>query len=59
VDELRAQGSRVEIVSPADRAEHMFGVNGMDLSLRGPAARVGFEQGIDLAEPLGAFWRAR
>jgi NTE family protein len=59
VDELRAQGSRVEIVSPADRAEHLFGVNGMDLSLRPAAARVGFEQGIDLAEPLGAFWRAR
>jgi len=59
VDRLRAHGSRVEVVSPSDSAEHMFGVNGMDLSLRDPAARAGFEQGIDLAEPLGAFWRAR
>jgi len=58
VDELRAQGSRVEIVSPADRAEHMFGVKGMDLALRPAAARVGFEQGSDLAEPIGAFWRS-
>ena len=59
VDRLRAHGSRVEVVSPSDSAEHMFGVNGMDLSLRDPAARAGFEQGIDLAEPLGAFWTAR
>jgi NTE family protein len=58
VDLLRAQGSRVETVSPSDSAEHMFGVNGMDLSLRVPAARAGFEQGSDLAEPLGAFWRS-
>lgn len=58
VDELRLRGSRVEVVSPADSAEHMFGVNGMDPSLRAPAARAGYEQGRDLAEPLGAFWRS-
>ena len=58
VDRLRAHGTRVEILSPSDSAEHMFGVNGMDLSLRGPAARAGFDQGLDLAEPIGAFWRA-
>ena len=57
VDELRAQGSGVETIFPDSSAEHMFGVNGMDLSLRPPAARAGYEQGSGLAGRLAAFWR--
>jgi hypothetical protein len=36
---------------------HMFGANAMDLSLRPPAARAGYDQGRALAEQLTEFWR--
>jgi NTE family protein len=35
----------------------MFGANAMDLSLRPPAARAGYEQGRALAQQLIEFWR--
>ncbi|WP_043477628.1 patatin-like phospholipase family protein [Arthrobacter sp. SPG23] len=57
VDELRASGSRVATVFPDSNSEHMFGANAMDLSLRPPAARAGYDQGRDLAEQLTEFWR--
>ena len=57
VDELRAGGSRVETIFPDSNSEHMFGANAMDLSLRPPAARAGYEQGRALAEQLTEFWR--
>jgi NTE family protein len=57
VDELRARGSRVETIFPDSNSEHMFGANAMDLSLRPPAARAGYNQGIALAEQLTEFWR--
>ena len=57
VDELRAGGSRVETIFPDSDAEHMFGANAMDLSLRPAAARAGYEQGRALAEQLTEFWR--
>src|SRR6185312_14916397 len=57
VDELRARGSRVETILPDSDFEHMFGVNAMDLSLRPPAARSGYDQGRALAEQLTQFWR--
>ncbi|QCO97386.1 patatin-like phospholipase family protein [Arthrobacter sp. 24S4-2] len=57
VDELRARGSRVEMIFPDSSSEHMFGANGMDLSLRPPAARAGYDQGRALAEQLTEFWR--
>ena len=57
VDELRAGGSKVETIFPDSNAEHMFGTNAMDLSLRPPAARAGYDQGSGLAEHLGEFWR--
>jgi len=57
VDELRARGSRVETIFPDSNSEHMFGANAMDLSLRPPAARAGFNQGRALAEQLTEFWR--
>jgi len=57
VDELRARGSRVETIFPDRNAEHMFGANAMDLSLRPPASRAGYNQGEALAERLTEFWR--
>jgi NTE family protein len=57
VDELRAQGSRVETIFPDSDSEHMFGANAMDLSLRPPAARAGYNQGRARAEQLTEFWR--
>ncbi|WP_077489880.1 patatin-like phospholipase family protein [Sinomonas mesophila] len=56
VDELRARGSRVETIFPGSDSEHMFGANAMDLSLRPPAARAGYDQGRDLAGRLTEFW---
>jgi NTE family protein len=57
VDELRAGGSRVETIFPDSNSEHMFGANAMDLSLRPPAARAGYDQGSVRAERLAEFWR--
>jgi len=57
VDELRARGSRVETIFPDSNSEHMFGANAMDLSLRPPAARAGYDQGRALAGQLTKFWR--
>jgi len=52
-----ARGSRVETIFPDSNSEHMFGANAMDLSLRPPAARAGYDQGRALAEQLTEFWR--
>ena len=57
VDELRARGSSVETIFPDSDSEHMFGANAMDLSLRAPAARAGYDQGTALAGQLSEFWR--
>ena len=57
VDELRAGGSRVETIFPDSDSEHLFGANAMDLSLRPPAARAGYDQGRALAGQLTEFWR--
>ena len=57
VDELRARGSTVETIFPDSSSEHMFGANAMDLSMRPPAARAGYDQGRGLAEQLTEFWR--
>ncbi|MFD7023373.1 patatin-like phospholipase family protein [Promicromonospora sukumoe] len=57
VEALRAGGSRVETVFPEPGAEHLFGVNAMDVSQRPAAARAGHDQGLALAERLGTFWR--
>ena len=57
VDELRAGGSQVETIFPDGDAEHLFGANAMDLSLRPAAARAGYDQGRALAERLADFWR--
>jgi NTE family protein len=57
VDELRARGSAVELIFPDSDAEHMFGVNAMDQSLRPAAARAGYDQGRALVAQLTEFWR--
>lgn len=56
VEELRAGGSRVETIAPDADAEHMFGTNAMDLSLRPSAARAGYAQGRAGAAELTEFW---
>lgn len=57
VDALRAGGSQVETVVPDSDAEHMFGANAMDLSLRPPVARAGYDQGQALADRLTEVFR--
>lgn len=57
VDELRGRGSRVETIFPDSNSEHMFGAAAMDLALRPPAARAGYDQGSALADQLAEFWR--
>lgn len=56
VDELRADGSRVEAILPDAAALTAFGDNLMDLSRRAPAARAGHAQGTALAPGLREFW---
>jgi len=56
VEHLRAHGSSVETITPDSSAEHMFGVNAMDLSLRPRAAQAGYDQGRTHAEQLREFW---
>ena len=56
VDGLRAGGSRVMTIYPDAAAEHLFGVNGMDLSLRPAAARAGYERGTSLAGEVAELW---
>jgi len=56
IGELRSGGSSVETIFPDSSSEHLFGAHAMDLSLRPPAARAGYEQGRTLAEPLARFW---
>jgi NTE family protein len=57
VGELRAGGSKVEVIFPDARAGDVFNANALDPSTRPPAARGGYDQGRDLAERLIEFWR--
>lgn len=57
VEELRAGGSRVEMVFPDSGSESMFGANAMDPSLRPAAAQAGYAQGTALTGHLAEFWR--
>jgi NTE family protein len=56
-DELRARGSKVEIIVPDNNSRNAFGSNLMALSTRPPAARAGYDQGRVAAGPLTEFWR--
>ncbi|GAA1988372.1 patatin-like phospholipase family protein [Microbacterium pumilum] len=57
VHELRAVGSLVETIFPDSDAEHLFGANAMDHSLRPAAATSGHEQATALHARLEEFWR--
>ncbi|MDO8106071.1 patatin-like phospholipase family protein [Isoptericola sp. b441] len=56
VAELRAGGSRVEVVLPDDRSLDAFGGNLMDQSTRPPSARAGHAQGRAVAERVATLW---
>jgi len=56
VDELRARGSAVEVVVPGAAADHLFGPQAMDLTLRPESARAGHARGTALAERVAALW---
>jgi NTE family protein len=45
VEDLRKQGSRVEVITPDADSRAAMGANLMDLATRIPAARAGFAQG--------------
>jgi NTE family protein len=57
VEELRAAGSSVETILPDSDAQHLFGANAMNPSLRPPAARAGYDQGRAVASQLTEHWR--
>ncbi|MDQ1552698.1 MAG: hypothetical protein QOD50_2120, partial [Actinomycetota bacterium] len=57
VEELRAGGSGVETIFPDGSSEHLFGVNGMDLSLRPAAAQAGYDRAKALFDQVAEFWR--
>lgn len=56
IEVLRAHGSDVDTIFPDREAQHMFGVNAMDLSMRPAAARAGHDQGTALAAQLSERW---
>lgn len=56
VAELRASGSRVEVLAPEEDIAPLFGVNAMDPASRAPAARGGLAQGARLAEQIVDVW---
>ena len=56
IAELQLAGSKVQTIAPEADAEHMFGANAMNISLRPSAAHAGYQQGRALAELLGDFW---
>ena len=57
VDQLRAGGSRVEVIFPDSDSRDAIGDNLMDLSTRPAVARAGYDQGRARAEQLSEFWR--
>ena len=52
VEALRAQGSRVVVITPDAASREAMGTNQMDLATRPPSARAGFAQGRVEAERL-------
>jgi NTE family protein len=55
LDEVNAAG-RSMVVSPDDDARAAFGLNPLDPSVRGPAARAGHAQGTAVAPAVATFW---
>lgn len=56
LDALRASSSAVATIFPDADAEHLFGPNAMDPTLRPAAADAGYTQGVALAPTLAPFW---
>ena len=56
LDEVRASGSKVELIAPDDAFAESFGANLMDFSRRREAAEIGFAQGKAEAPWIAAFW---
>lgn len=56
-DQLRASGSKIQIIVPDAAAEAYVGVNAMNQSLRPTAAREGFRQGREQVGEIREFWR--
>lgn len=56
-DQLRASGSKIQIIVPDAAAEAYVGVNAMNQSLRSTAAREGFRQGREQVGEIREFWR--
>jgi NTE family protein len=55
LDQVNATG-RTMVLSPDDDARAAFGLNPLDPSVRGPAARAGQAQGAAAAPTVSAFW---
>lgn len=55
-EELRRQGSHVELVFPDTRSLEAMGPNRMDVTRRGVSATAGVEQGRELAKQLESAW---
>jgi NTE family protein len=55
LDQVRATG-RTMVLSPDDEALAAFGLNPLDPSVRGPAARAGQAQGVAVAPTVSTFW---
>jgi len=55
-DELRKQGSTVELVFPNQKTLDIMGINRMESTKRGVTADAGVEQGRELAKRLESTW---
>ena len=58
VERLRAEGSRVEVITPDTEARTAMGTNQMDFATRIPAARAGFAQGEQEATRITSGFQA-
>jgi NTE family protein len=58
LEEVRASGSKVELITPDEEFAQRFGVNLMDFSGRAGAAEMGFEQGKAEAARIAGFWNS-
>lgn len=56
---LRESGAKVELVIPDEKSLESFGLNLMDASRRGDAAKAGIEQGRADAAKLAAAWNRK
>jgi NTE family protein len=55
-EELRKQGTNVELVFPSQKTTDIMGINRMDSTKRSVTADAGVEQGLELAKRLEPSW---